>query len=189
MLGHLHPQRLIEVGSGASSAVALDTFDQFFRERPQCIFIDPYPASLHSFLTEHDAETVEIIATGVQDVPPRKFEDLQQNDVLFIDSTHVVKTGSDVLYVLFEILPRLQSGVVVHFHDVFYPFEYPREWVLVRNYSWNEAYALRAFLMGNQDWDIIFFNDYFVRAERDLIKRDAPEVLQNPGGGLWLLRR
>jgi hypothetical protein len=100
-----------------------------------------------------------------------------------------VKTGSDVVYELFEILPRLRSGVVVHFHDVFYPFEYPFEWVVVRNYSWNELYALRAFLMGNQDWEIMFFNDYFARIERDRIARDAPEILRNPGGGLWLRRR
>ena len=94
-------------------------------------------------------------------------------------STHIVKTGSDVVYELFEVLPRLRSGVVVHFHDVFYPFEYPREWVLVRNYSWNELYALRAFLMGNHDWEIMFFNDYFVRTERARVERDAPEILMN----------
>ena len=189
MLRHLRPARLIEVGSGSSSAVALDTFDQFFAERPRASFIEPYPAFLRSLLTSHDKATVEIIATGVQDLPPSYFDDLQENDILFIDSTHIVKTGSDVVYELFEVLPRLRSGVVVHFHDVFYPFEYPREWVLVRNYSWNELYALRAFLMGNHDWEIMFFNDYFVRTERARVERDAPEILINPGGGLWLRRR
>ena len=189
MLRYLRPTRLIEVGSGSSSAVALDTFDQFFPARPRCTFIDPYPAFLQSLLTQRDKDTIEIIATDVQNVPSRQFEDLQQNDVLFIDSTHVVKTGSDVVYELFEILPRLRSGVVVHFHDVFYPFEYPCDWVLVRNYSWNELYTLRAFLMGNRDWEIIFFNDYFARVERAMVERDAPEVLRNPGGGLWLRRR
>lgn len=189
MLRHLQPLRLIEVGSGSSSAVALDTFDQFFSKRPRVSFIEPFPAFLQSLLTSRDKDDVEIIATGVQDVPPTYFDDLQQNDVLFIDSTHVLKTGSDVVYELFEVLPRLRSGVIVHFHDVFYPFEYPSEWALVRNYSWNELYALRAFLMGNRDWEIVFFNDYFSRTERALIERDAPEILQNPGGGLWLRRR
>ena len=99
-----------------------------------------------------------------------------------------MKTCSDVVFELFEILPRLKPGVVVHFHDAFYPFEYPREWVINRNYSWNELYALRAFLMGNRDWEIMLFNDYFVRAERALVERTAPEVLQNAGGGLWLRR-
>jgi Methyltransferase domain len=189
MLRHLQPARLVEVGSGSSSALALDTFDRFFIERPQTSFIEPYPALLLSFLTQRDKDTVEIIATDVQDVPPSYFEKLQRNDILFIDSTHIVKTGSDVVYELFEVLPRLRPGVVVHFHDVFYPFEYPRDWALVRNYSWNEQYALRAFLVGNRDWEILFFNDYFVRMERSRVERSAPEILRNPGGGLWLRRR
>ncbi len=125
----------------------------------------------------------------MQAVPLSYFDDLQRNDILFIDSTHVVKTGSDVVFELFEILPRLHSGVVVHFHDVFYPFEYPREWVIDRNYSWNELYALRAFLMGNRDWEILFFNDYMARTERPRLRQQAPEMLANPGGGLWLRRR
>ena len=77
----------------------------------------------------------------------------------------------------------------MHFHDVFYPFEYPGEWVMDRNYSWNELYALRAFLTGNRDWEIVFFNDYFARTERARIERDAPQILGNAGGGLWLRRR
>ncbi|MGA7385750.1 MAG: class I SAM-dependent methyltransferase [Methylocella sp.] len=189
MLRHLRPARLVEVGFGSSSAVALDTFDRFFVERPRCSFIEPYPAGLQSLWTPRDKGSVEIVTSCVQDVPLEYFDDLQGNDLLFIDSTHVVKTGSDVQYELFEILPRLRSGVVVHFHDVVFPFEYPAEWVLGRNYSWNEIYTLRAYLTGNQDWEIMFFNDYFVRTERALVERDAPEILSNPGGGLWLRRR
>jgi hypothetical protein len=189
MLRHLSPKRLIEVGSGSSSAVALDVFDRFFPQRPRISFIEPYPALLRSLLKPHDSAGVEIIESGVQDVALDFFDDLQENDLLFIDSTHILKTGSDVVFELFEVLPRLRVGVVVHFHDVFYPFEYPREWVIDRNYSWNELYALRAFLTGNQDWEILFFNDYFARAERIRVERDAPRILANPGGGLWLRRR
>jgi hypothetical protein len=189
MLRHLQPSRLIEIGSGSSSLVAMDTFDQFFTEQPHCTFIEPYPTFLRSLLTQKDKETVKIMETRVQNVSPEYFDELRANDVLFIDSTHIVKTASDVLYELFEVLPRLQSGAVVHFHDVFYPFEYPKDWVLHLNYSWNEIYMLRAFLMGNRDWEIIFFNEYFVRNERVRIERDAPEILQNPGGGLWLRRK
>jgi hypothetical protein len=189
MLRHLNPTRMIEIGAGSSSVVALDTFDRFFDRRPHCRFIDPYPALLRSMLTPQDDATVEIVESAIQDVSPASFDVLQSNDVLFIDSTHVVKTGSDVTYELFEILPRLRSGVVVHFHDVFYPFEYPRLWAVDLNYSWNEIYTLRAFLTGNRDWEILFFNDYFARTERARVQRDAPEVLSNPGGGLWLRRR
>lgn len=189
MLQHLLPRRLIEVGSGSSSAVALDVSDRFLTVPPRITFIEPYPSLLESLLRRGDRDRVEIIASGVQDVPPALFDELQANDLLFIDSTHIVKTGSDVVFELFEVLPRLRPGVVVHFHDVFYPFEYPREWVIDRNYSWNELYALRAFLTGNHDWEIMFFNDYFVRTERARVERDAPQILRNPGGGLWLRRR
>ena len=189
MLRHLQPERLIEVGSGSSSAIALDTFDRFFAVRPRCSFIEPYPALLKSLLKPNDEDTIEIIETGVQDVPIGFFAALESNDLLFIDSTHILKTGSDVVYELFEILPSLQPGVVVHFHDVFYPFEYPRQWVLDKNYSWNELYALRAFLTGNRDWEILFFNDYFALVEHARVERDAPEILSNPGGGLWLRKR
>jgi len=189
MLLHFRPERLTEIGCGSSSALALDIFDRFFVRRPRITFIEPYPAFLNSVLRQEDRETVEIIASGVQDVNPQLFGELQQNDFLFIDSTHIVKTGSDVVFELFEVLPRLQPGVIVHFHDVFYPFEYPSEWVMDKNYSWNELYALRAFLMGNSSWEILFFNDYFSWSERARVERDAPRVLQNPGGGLWLRRR
>ena len=189
MLRSLQPVRLIEVGSGSSSALALDVVDRYFAAPPKCTFIEPYPRLLHSFLKEGDKQAVEIIASVVQDVAPEFFDCLQANDVLFIYSTHIVKTCSDVVFELFEILPRLKPGVVVHFHDVFYPFEYPKDWVLKRNYSWNELYTLRAFLMGNADWEVLFFNDFFVRAEEARVARDAPAILTNPGGGLWLRRR
>ena len=189
MLRYLQPQRLIEVGSGSSSAVALDVIDNFLTSSPRITFIEPYPAFLESLLKQDDRTRVEVIASDVQEVEPAFFDDLELNDLLFINSTHVVKTGSDVVFELFEVLPRLRSGVVVHFHDVFYPFEYPREWVIERNYSWNELYTLRAYLTGNCDWEIMFFNDYFVRAERPRVERDAPQILRNPGGGLWLRRR
>jgi hypothetical protein len=189
MLQYLRPTQMIEIGSGSSSALALDTFDRFFTERPRCCFIDPYPALLRSMLNPEDSTTVEIIESPIQDVSLTRFDALGRNDILFIDSTHIVKTGSDVAHELFEILPRLRAGVVVHFHDIFYPFEYPREWALDLNYSWNEIYALRALLMSNRDWEIVFFNDYFSRFEQARVARDAPEILENPGGGLWLRRR
>ena len=95
------------------------------------------------------------------------FDELNEGDILFIDSTHVLRTGSDVCFELFEVLPRLAPGVLVHFHDIFWPFEYPRAWVVDENRSWNELYAIRAFLMNNSDWHIIFFNHYFAKTGRE----------------------
>jgi hypothetical protein len=122
----------------------------------------------------------------VQDVDVAIFEQLDHGDVLFIDSTHVLKTGSDVCHELFSVLPALKAGVLIQFHDVFWPFEYPEDWVLRDNRSWNEIYALRAFLSYNTNFEILFFNDYFCTWHRDQVQHDYPAMLKNTGGSLWL---
>jgi len=128
MLRHARPQRVIEVGSGYSSCLLLDVNERAFQNAIACTFIEPYPRLLHSLIGDEDRARITVVATNVQDVGPGVFEDLAANDILFIDSSHVSKTHSDVNYLFFEVLPRLQSGVYVHVHDVFFPFEYPREW-------------------------------------------------------------
>jgi len=138
---------------------------------------------------EDDVSRVEIIQQNVQQVPVTLFDELRAGDILFIDSTHVLKTGSDVCFELFDILPRLASGVFVHFHDIFWPFEYPREWVISENRSWNEQYALRAFLTRNDAWEIMMFNDYFGLFERPMIASTYPPFLRSFGSALWLRRR
>jgi Methyltransferase domain len=188
MLRHFNPKRLIEIGSGYSSACALDTIDSNLSTGVQCTFIDPFPALLLSLLKPSDSRHVQLINKPVQETDLGMFDVLDENDILFIDSTHVAKTGSDVIFELFKILPRLKKGVVVHIHDIHYPFEYPREWVIERNYSWNEVYAVRAFLMYNNSFEVLFFNDQFGQLCGDLVARDAPAMSTNYGSGLWLRR-
>ena len=101
------------------------------------------------------------------------FSSLGENDILFIDSSHVSKTHSDVNYLFFEILPRLRAGVYVHVHDVFYPFEYPREWVY-QGRGWNEAYLTRAFLQYNSAFTIQLFNSFLERFHVALLEREMP---------------
>jgi hypothetical protein len=140
-------------------------------------------------LNPFDSPRVQIINKPVQTIDIELFDVLDENDILFIDSTHVAKTGSDVNFELFEILPRLRRGVIVHIHDIHYPFEYPREWVIERNYSWNEVYVVRAFLMYNNSFEVLFFNDQFGQLCSDRVARDAPAMSKNYGSGLWLIRR
>jgi hypothetical protein len=97
----------------------------------------------------------------------------------------VSRLGSDVNHELFEVLPTLQRGVHVHFHDIFFPFEYPLEWS-EEGRAWNEAYLLRAFLEYNDAFEIVLFNDLVGRCFRGLLERDFPLWLRNPGGSLWL---
>lgn len=187
MLRHLQPRRVIEVGSGFSSAAMLDTADRWLPQT-SFTFIDPDTSTLDALLRPSDRERVSVVKKRLQDVPLETFDALAANDVLFIDSTHVSKTGSDVNRILFDILPRLATGVHIHFHDVFYPFEYPKEWVY-EGRAWNEDYILRAFLEFNDAFDIVLFGTWLAKFHRDLLAELMPLTLENPGGSLWLRKR
>ncbi len=150
MLLDLRPKRLIEVGSGYSSCAAMDTNDRFLDGAVECTFIEPFPNTLLSLLGPNDRYREHIVATPVQDVPQELFSRLEANDILFVDSSHVAKMGSDVNDCFFRILPALRSGVVIHVHDIFYPFEYPPESIVDEKRSWNEACLLRAFPQYNR---------------------------------------
>ena len=179
------PNRIVEVGSGFSSAVILDTVEKYFDQRTEITFIEPYPDRLMSILKPLDKEKVQIINKKVQDIPIDIFTSLGSGDLLFIDSSHVVKCGSDVQFLMFEIIPKLSSGVFVHFHDVFFPFEYPSEW-LSKGMYWNEDYFLRAFLAYNNQWSISFFNTFVAFAFHDFLKENMPLCLKNPGGSIYI---
>lgn len=185
LLRYLKPQRVVEVGAGWSSAVLLDTDERFLGSSIDCTFIDPYPDRLHSLMTQSDAVRTRVLQRRLQDVELAEFERLQAGDILFIDSSHVAKTGSDVLHAIFEILPALAAGVWVHFHDVHANFEYPRSWI-EEGRSWNENYFLRAFLMHNRDWSIQLHAASLAECAADRLLPLVPAVGQNVGGSLWL---
>jgi hypothetical protein len=187
MINYFKPTRIIEIGSGFSSAVMLDTNQLFFNNQIDLTFIDPYPERLYSLMIEYDKKQTTVIETDVQLIPVDVFRKLKAGDILFVDSTHVTKTGSDVNYILFEILPILESGVLIHFHDVFYPFEYPKEWVY-KGFNWNEDYILKAFLMYNDKFEIILFSEYLHKHHKDSFK-DLPLSYKNTGGNLWIQKK
>jgi hypothetical protein len=186
MLRHFKPASVVEIGSGFSSAVLLDTLDSAGLNLTQCTFIEPYPDRLRGLLRPTDAGRVKIIETGVQLVDRDVFTRLNAGDILFIDSTHVSKTGSDVNHEIFEVLPSLQSGVIIHFHDIFWPFEYPDYWIMSENRSWNELYILRAFLTHNDRYEILYFSDFVHRMFSSQVLSTQPLISRNAGGGLWL---
>jgi hypothetical protein len=183
MLRYSRPRMLIEVGSGYSSQVTLETNRRFFDNSIECVFIEPFPSdSLKA------AAGNTIVQKRIQDVPLDTFSKLTAGDILFIDSTHVSKVGSDVNHIFFRILPMLRPGVRVHFHDVFYPFEYPEGWIL-EGKTWNEDYLLRAFLQFNSDFEIELFPNYLMRYHEDFFRNKMPLCLKDPGGSIWLIRR
>lgn len=186
MIRHLKPRAILEAGAGYSSCVMLDTNELFFENRISCAFIEPNPQHFLYLLKKTDLERIEIVPSRLQDISLSRFSALSVNDILFIDSTHVSKIGSDVNYLIFEILPVLQSGVYVHFHDIFYPFEYPKQWVFDLGIVWSEAYLLRSFLQYNSTFRIAFFNTYLEHFYEEIFRNSMPLCLKNRGGSLWL---
>lgn len=179
MLRHHRPHRIIEVGSGHSTAAMLDTADEFYVPgRITCI--EPYPDRLLAALRPGD--DVELHRLPVQDVDLTHYADLEAGDLLFIDSTHVLKPGSDVAWLYLHVLPRLAPGVLVHIHDIFWPFEYPETWLAQRR-DWTELYLLQALLTGSSMWQIEMFSSWLWRTHPDLVPAD----LRDPGpSNIWL---
>jgi len=185
MMRHVRPRRVVEVGSGYSSCAMLDVNELFFDNAIACTFIDPYPQLLRDLIKDSDHAHIQVLGQKVQDVDLEVFRELTASDILFIDSSHVTKTGSDVNYIVFKILPLLKEGVYIHFHDIFYPFEYPTEWVY-EGRGWNEAYLLRAFMQYNSAFEIQFFSSFLIENHRDAFESAMPLCFKRPGANLWL---
>jgi predicted O-methyltransferase YrrM len=181
------PQRIIEVGSGYSSLLMADINERLLDRSCRITCIEPYP---RPFLQRPIAGLSEVIVQKVQEVPLETFESLEAGDILFIDSSHVSKTGSDVNYLYFEVLPRLRDGVRIHIHDIFLPFDYPKEWVLQDQRSWNEQYLLRALLMHSHGFVIEFGCNYAWFRFQDEVSRALAfaDGRAFGGGSIWLRR-
>ena len=152
-------------------------------------FIDPFAPEVAPHLLDHPDFNAGLLRARLQGVPTERFQELGPGDILFIDSSHVAKTGSDVVDYAFRILPALKTGVAVHIHDIFFPFEYPRSWVETQNRSWNEAYLIRAFLQGNRRWSVEFLFDWFYKCRREELAAKMRDCVENRGGSLWLAAR
>ena len=115
----------------------------------------------------------------------RVFTELAAGDILFIDSSHVSKAGSDVNFLFFDVLPRLAEGVLVHVHDILWPFEYPERWLRQRR-GWNESFLLRAFLAYNSVFTIELFNAWLWANDPDAVRELLPAAVGQLPGGVWL---
>ncbi|WNO11318.1 class I SAM-dependent methyltransferase [Teredinibacter sp. KSP-S5-2] len=192
MLRHRPPKRIIEVGSGYSSALMLDTNEHFLNNDIELVFIEPDPYRLHEIFKENDRKKHKLIQLQLQDVELEMFDKLNSGDWLFIDSSHVTKFGSDVNRIFFEILPRLKPGVMIHFHDVYWPFENPKDWLL-HGRLWNEVYLLRGFLQYNTAFSICFFNAMLDTLYPEIMRETFPLSVHDEkyeitaaGSSIWL---
>jgi hypothetical protein len=181
------PRRIIEVGSGFSTLLMADINRRFLGRGVNISCIDPYPPAFLRHGVDGIARQVE---RRVQELPLEHFADLQAGDLLFIDSSHVAKTDSDVNFLFFDVFPRLAAGVLVHLHDIFLPHDYPPDWVLGENRSWNEQYLLRALLMHSSGFEMLFGCSYaFWRYPGLVIAALANADGAGYGGGSFWMRR
>ena len=177
----LRPKHIIEVGSGYSTAIMVDTNRLYLNNSVQISCVEPYPVRLEETWGDHVEDHVKLYRHLLQDVDLAVFDQLEAGDICFIDSSHVAKLGSDVLRIFFELLPRLNPGVIIHFHDIPWPFEYYDYW-LRENRAWNEVYMLHAFLQYNPDYEIIYWGSCLVYQDDTVPEPDL-------GGSIWLRKK
>lgn len=179
------PKQIIEIGSGFSTCMMLDTNEFWLNNNVDITCIEPYPARLKNNIK--DTDNIRLKEEFVQNVSLREFENLEENSILFIDSSHVVKAGGDIPYEYFEILPRLKAGVIVHIHDIFSAFSYPQKWI-ENGRCYTEGFLLRALLMNNNRYKIIYFNNSMsMKYQNDYLNAwGGSHVGQIVGGSIWL---
>ena len=185
-LRHRKPARLLEVGSGFSTLVSAQAVRVNASEGSPCHFVasDPFPRDFLQRPVEGLAEMRSWLAT---DIPLEEFSALRSGDVLFVDTTHTVKIGGDVNFLVLEALPALQPGVIVHFHDIFLPWEYPRRWFTELELYWAEQYLLQAFLAFNPRFEVVLASHHLARSFPERLGKVVPSF--RPGvapGSFWL---
>lgn len=184
MLRHYRPRRMIEVGSGMSSLVTAQVNREYFGGDLHFTCIEPYPLP-HVFNINGVSDLrVEL----VQDTPLELFQTLESGDVLFIDSSHTVKTGGDVTFLLNTVVPRLAPGVIVHIHDIYLPTDYPKQWVF-QGRGWNEQYLIEAFLNFNSEFEILLGAQWMVQHHPEIVERLFGISPYRGGGSLWIQRK
>lgn len=182
------PARIIEIGCGNSTLIAQHAIEYNKKENPayQCQYtcIEPYENNWLEKLN------VEMVRKRVEEIELSLFKELGENDILFIDSSHMLRPGGDVEYEYLQILPSLKSGVIVHIHDIFSPRPYLDSWYRDGINFWNEQYVLEAFLSCNADFEIICALNYLKHEHFSKLKKCCPMLTPDrEPGSFWMLRK
>jgi predicted O-methyltransferase YrrM len=181
------PKRVIEIGSGFSTLLVRDALVVNRLE-------DPDAQVVHTCIEPFEMQWLEkagirTIRSMVEDVPLSLFEELEQGDLLFIDSSHVIRPQGDVLTEYLRILPRLQKGVFVHVHDIFTPRDYPAEWVLERMWLWNEQYLVETMLSYSKEWHVVAALNYLKHSHFSALQAACPFLTQErEPGSLYMVK-
>lgn len=186
----LKPRKVIEVGGGFSTLIGKEAIKRNLLENPSIdckyICIEPFE---NKWL---EAQEITLIREKVENTDMSLFEGLDENDILFIDTSHIIRPQGDVLFLINRILPILKKGVYVQIHDIFTPFDYPEEWLIGKNYFWNEQYLIEAFLSMNNEFEIIGALNFLKNKYPTSLYRCCPILAKEPKqepGSLWLLKK
>lgn len=184
LIRHLQPERIVEIGGGYSTQIANKALTRHGRGKLTCI--EPYPEERLNGAKLN----IELITKRVEEIDTDFFSGLKANDILFIDSSHTVKFGSDVCFEFLEVLPSLKPGVWIHVHDIFFPHDYPEEWLIKRRQAWNEQYLLEAFLSFNSRFSVQLANYWICLDHRDEAARLWPRAVSPNYGAcsFWMKR-
>ena len=186
-LRHFKPARMIEVGSGYSTLMARRAIERNREELPgyrcQHTCIEPYEMS---WLEQCGAT---VLRKRVEQVDVSVFAELDDGDLLFIDSSHVIRPQGDVVFEYLEVLPSLRKGVFVHVHDIFSPRDYPREWLIEEVRFWNEQYLLEAFMTANREWKIVGALNYLHHQHFDALREKCPYLERNREPGSFYIQK
>ena len=177
MIRHFQPKRIVEVGSGSTTYLAARACilnEKKDRTSTELFAIDPFP---NENVKKGFPGLTSLIHKPLEQVSKDFFSRLEKNDILFIDSSHVVGIGGDVNYEFLEIIPRLKTGVIVHVHDIFAPAEYPKKWKFEDRFFWTEQYILQAFLSFNNDFEILWASSYMHLNYPDALKSVFPSYI------------
>lgn len=189
MIRHFKPNKIIEIGSGHSTLMAQNAIIQNklenFSYKCNHTCIEPYEIP---WLKKLD---IELVREKVENIDKSFFQKLEANDILFIDSSHIIRAQGDVLFEYLELLPILKSGVLIHIHDIFSPKDYLDDWVYNLHLLWNEQYLLEAFLTFNSEFRIIGALNYLTHNYRIELEEKCPVFAKQEGrepGAFWIIR-
>ena len=196
IIRYFRPQHFIEIGSGHSSKIISKALemnkDDDPSRTPDYIVVDPYPGEI---VSKQLSAISRLVKEKVECVDPKLFDVLGENDILFVDSGHTVRTGSDVNFIILEVLPKLRPGVIIHFHDINLPYEYPKVYFTNPQFRmfWTEAYLLQAFLAFNRDFEILLAMNYLQTDHMSDYSRAFPRFKLEENwansGSFWIRRK
>lgn len=191
MVRRFRPRRILEIGAGMSTLLSAEALLRNAAEDGgapgELTAVDPYPTPV---LRRGVPGLTRLLISDAQDLSLERFTELERNDILFIDSSHVLKTGSDVQYLFLEALPCLQPGVVVHVHDIFLPSEFPKDWIKREHRFWTEQYLLQAFLAFNSAFEVLIAASHLHHTNPEALEAAFPSYRRDRAwpASFWMHR-